>query len=564
MSGLRAERPEPSLAEYDELPYDCLPFAQTHPARLATLARLFGIEPPAVEHCRVLELGCGNGNNLIPMAAALPGARFIGIDLSAGQVATGRAMIAAAGLTNIELRHADIASIDQRAGTFDYIIAHGVYSWVPPEIRDRVLAIARANLAPNGVAYVSYNTLPGWSTTGTLRDMMMFQARNVDDPADRLRAGRELMDFLAQSIPDSPYGSLAREEIAFLRQQPDEYVAHDHMGEFNTPVYFHQFAAHAARHHLQYLCEAELSMMVVGGLAPATVAAMRKLAKGIVEFEQLTDILRHRAFRQTLLVHESAKVDRRIGPQSIAPFAIASPATLATQATQATPHSANSANPANAQAVFIARNGSRFGVANPLTRAALMHLIERWPESVPFAELSEVARGSATSVDGVSRVPGQETGAEEVLATELLQLCASGIAELRLWDPNPSSTIPDRPMVSPLARLQARRGVEMTTLLHHSMRLDSFERALVPLLDGHRDIAALAAALAAAGIPAASRVANPVVGGGDTLVTLRSALSRLAKAGALMKERWSRHASRVLTATYAVLSCLLAFESEVA
>ena len=555
MSGLRAERPEPSLAEYDELPYDCLPFAQTHPARLATLARLFGVEPPAVERCRVLELGCGNGNNLIPMAAALPGARFIGIDLSAGQVATGRAMIAAAGLTNIELRHADIASIDQRAGTFDYIIAHGVYSWVPPEIRDRVLAIARANLALNGVAYVSYNTLPGWSTTGTLRDMMMFQARNVDDPADRLRAGRELMDFLAQSIPDSPYGSLAREEIAFLKQQPDEYVAHDHMGEFNTPVYFHQFAAHAARHHLQYLCEAELSMMVVGGLAPATVAAMRKLARGIVEFEQLTDILRHRAFRQTLLVHESAKVDRRIGPQSIAPFAIASPATLAT------PHSAN---PTNAQTVFIARNGSRFGVANALTRAALMHLIERWPESVPFAELSEVARRSATSVYGVSAVPGQEQGAEEVLATELLQLCASGIAELRLWDPNPSSTIPGRPMVSPLARLQARRGVEITTLLHHSMRLDPFERALVPLLDGHRDIAALAAALAAAGIPAASRAANHVVSGGDTLVTLRSALSRLAKAGALMKDRWSRHGSRVLTATYAALSCLLVFESEVA
>ena len=553
MSHARAEQPELSLAEYDELPYDCLPFPQTHPSRLAALARLFGIEAPSVETCRVLELGCGNGNNLIPMAAALPGARFTGIDLSAGQIATGRTSIAAAGLTNIELRHADIASVDHRDGTFDYIIAHGVYSWVPPEVRDRVMAIARANLAPNGVAYVSYNTLPGWATTGTLRDMMMFQARDVDDPADRLRAGRELLDFFAQSIPESPYGSLAREEIAFLKQQPDEYVSHDHMGEFNTPVYFHQFAAHAAQHRLQYLCEAELSMMVLGGLAPATVAAMRKLAKGIVPFEQLTDILRHRAFRQTLLVHESAKVDRRIGPHSIAPFAIASSVTVAT------PHSAT---PPNAPMVFVARNGNRFGISNALTRAALLHLIERWPESVPFAELSEVARRSLTPASSIGVAGGHEHGGPETLATELLQLCASGIAELRLWNPNLSATVSDRPMVSPLARLQARRGSELTTLLHHSLRLDAFERALVPLLDGNRDMPALAEALEVNGVTAAWRSANPALNGADVSVALRNSLSRLAKAGALMKDRWSRQASRVATATYAALGCLLALECE--
>src|SRR4051812_30009418 len=113
MSGARAVRYDASLPEYDELPYDCLPFAQTHPGRLASLAQLFGLQPPAVETCSVLELGCGNGNNLIPMAAALPAARFTGIDLSARQVESGRALIAAAGLTNIELRQADIASIDR-------------------------------------------------------------------------------------------------------------------------------------------------------------------------------------------------------------------------------------------------------------------------------------------------------------------------------------------------------------------------------------------------------------------------------------------------------------------
>ena len=113
-------RPAPlTLAAYDELPYDSQPLPQTHPSRLSTLARLFGLAPPAIETCRVLELGCANGNNLIPMAAALPGARFVGVDLSARQIADGRALIADAGLDNIELRHADIQSISARDGEFD-------------------------------------------------------------------------------------------------------------------------------------------------------------------------------------------------------------------------------------------------------------------------------------------------------------------------------------------------------------------------------------------------------------------------------------------------------------
>ena len=549
MSSVRAEWREPSLSAYDELPYDCLPFPQTHPARLHALALLFGLQPPAVETCRVLELGCANGNNLIPMAGALPGARFVGVDLSARQVENGQALIAAAGLTNIELRHADIASIGAQDGTFDYIVAHGVYSWVPPEVRDRLLAICRANLAPNGVAYVSYNTLPGWSTNGMIREMMLFQARDIEDSAGRMHAARSLLDFLAGAIPDTPHGALAREEMAFIRQQPDEYVAHDHMGECNDPVYFHQFAAHAARHGLKYLAEAEFSMMSLGGLLPQTIAAMRKLAPDIVAFEQLTDILRHRSFRQTLLVHDSAPIDRRLGAHSIAPLAIASPVSVAPR---------NPASPPNAPVVFVARNGNRFGIGNALTRAALLHLIERWPESVRFAELYEAARQALPPATGLMAVEGDS--GPETLGAELLQLYAAGIAELRAWDPEPSATISERPMASRLARLQAQRGGELTTLLHQPLRLNPFERALVPLLDGKRDLATLADALAANGIAAARHTAYRATARSDGTDALRNALRRLAKAGALMKDRWPGQVARITTAANATFSLLLALE----
>lgn len=553
MSSARAEKAEHAHSEYDLLPYDCLPFPQTHPARLAALALLFGLEPPAVETCRVLELGCGNGNNLIPMAGALPGARFTGVDLSARQVEDGQALIAAAGLTNIELRHADITSIGAQDGSFDYIVAHGLYSWVPPKVRDRVLAICRANLAPDGVAYVSYNTLPGWSTNGMIRDMMLFKARDIESTSERTRAGRGLLDFLASAIPDTPYGALAREEIAFIQQQPDEYVAHDHMGECNDPVYFHQFAEHAARHRLQYLAEAEFSVMGLGGLPPQTIAAMRKLAPDIVAFEQLTDILRHRSFRQTLLVHDSARIDRRLGAHSIAQLAIASPVTVAPR---------NLASPANAPVVFVARNGNRFGIGNALTRAALLHLIERWPESVRLDELHEAARRALPPAPGATGSQGQRNGdgGPKALGAELLQLYAAGIAELRSWDPEPSAAIPERPMASRLARLQAQRGGELTTLLHQPLRLDPFERALVPLLDGNRDLAMLADALVANGIAAAKQGNYRATARGDVADAVRNALRRLARAGALMKDRWPGKMAHITTAASAAFAILFSLE----
>jgi cyclopropane fatty-acyl-phospholipid synthase-like methyltransferase len=151
---------EPVPTTYDELPYINKAFPQTHPDRLATLGRLFGLTPPDLETCRVLELGCASGDNLVPMALGLPNARFVGIDLSGHQIEQGQRQVSALGLSNIELRQFDIANIDASWGKFDYIVSHGIYSWIPAPVRERLLAICRDNLAPNGIAYVSSTRFP--------------------------------------------------------------------------------------------------------------------------------------------------------------------------------------------------------------------------------------------------------------------------------------------------------------------------------------------------------------------------------------------------------------------
>ena len=92
---------------YDRVPYPGLPFAQTHPDRLATLAILFGLAPAPVTGCRVLELGCGDGGNLIPMAFEQPGSEFLGIDLARSGIEQGRRAIESLGLPNIRLEQAD-------------------------------------------------------------------------------------------------------------------------------------------------------------------------------------------------------------------------------------------------------------------------------------------------------------------------------------------------------------------------------------------------------------------------------------------------------------------------
>ena len=170
---------------YDEVPYESHPFAQTHPSRLFTVGTLFGLRPTPVQRCRVLELGCAAGGNLIPMAEYLPDSEFVGLDLSARQVEDGKKLIADFGLKNLTLKHASILDVDASYGTFDYVICHGVYSWVPSSVQDKVLDICAKQLTPNGIAYISYNTYPGWHMRGMIRDMMQFHSGRFDSPQNR-------------------------------------------------------------------------------------------------------------------------------------------------------------------------------------------------------------------------------------------------------------------------------------------------------------------------------------------------------------------------------------------
>jgi SAM-dependent methyltransferase len=200
---------------YDNVPYPSGAYPQSHPRRLATLGALFGMQPADILTARVLELGAADGSNLIPMAAELPQATFVGIERAGIQARTGQATIKELGLRTITLLHRDMLDVDAQLGQFDYIIAHGVFSWVPGEVQDKTLSICKQNLEPNGIAYVSYNTYPGWHMRGMMRDMMLFHTSQFTDPQTKVQQARALVEFLADSVPtkNNPYGLWLTQEL---------------------------------------------------------------------------------------------------------------------------------------------------------------------------------------------------------------------------------------------------------------------------------------------------------------------------------------------------------------
>jgi SAM-dependent methyltransferase len=259
-------------SSYDQIPYISLAFPQTHPDHLAGIARLFALRPPDITACRVLELGCASGGNLLPMAFNLPGSEFIGIDLSQKQVDDGRHAIAALGLRNVRIEPASIADVDEGWGPFDYIICHGVFSWVERDVQDHILTIASRNLSPNGIAYVSYNTYPGWHMREMVRHTMRYHAEQFSDPREQVEQARAMLTFLATaSAGTGAYHELMSGEAERLSRSPDSYVFHEHLERTNLPVYFHEFIERAERAGLQYLSEAVVSEMLTS-LFPAPVA----------------------------------------------------------------------------------------------------------------------------------------------------------------------------------------------------------------------------------------------------------------------------------------------------
>jgi cyclopropane fatty-acyl-phospholipid synthase-like methyltransferase/methyltransferase-like protein len=465
-----------SATLYDDVFYPGRVYEHTHPNRLATLATLYWMSPAPVERCRVLELGCGVGGNLLPMAFQYPDSEFVGIDLSGTTIARGQSNVSALGLTNIKLQHCDIMDVDASFGKFDYIMAHGVYSWVPPAVRDKMMAIFSDNLAPQGVCYVSYNAHPFSHTRDLAREMMLFHTRHLSDMTQKVSQARAIMKFLSEgSKADSVHGAMMRDQYNRVMKMQDEVLFHDDLNEIAEAFLLHRVVEQAGRHGLQYLSDAEFSRRNLAGYPEEVRAALQRFPDDeFMARDQYQDFVDGHGFRRTLLCHAGLTLRRHVDMDFVRRFFL-----LGTT----DPVSEDFCLTDASDMQFRTQEGSTLSVSHPLLKSAYLCLGRAWPHALTFDELVEEACRQLASANAAS--PGKED--VQILVEAMFVLACSGEVSFQVSRPNLTTKISDRPMASLLARRQLENGTLLTNLLHQSVRLEGDqELRIFQLLDGTR------------------------------------------------------------------------------
>lgn len=478
--------PAGTLAGYDEVPYESFAIPETHPDYLGSLGVLLGIGAAPADRCRVLELGSAAGGNLIPLAYHLPDSECLGVELSARQAGLGQALIGELGLTNCRLLHRDILDLDpdptRGLGRFDYILVHGVYSWVPEPVREHILRLCGGLLSEQGIAFLSYNVLPGWRHRGVLRDMLLHHCRDAGTAVERIARARDLLGLLAAGLAGDtrPEAQLLRRELEYLEGARTSYLFHEYLENTNAPEIFSAFMERAKRQGLRYLADARLHTLFPSSLSPAAQAVLDRFETQS-EVEQYMDFLTLRPFRRSLLVRAQVQPNLDIDLGRLLAFRLYADleATEAPALDQILPQTYRMAGEAT------------FTLEHPLTKVLVEGLAAIYPNAAPFPRLLEEAKRRVAQSGSPSLAEGTRSCLSEVFSL----YCSGGLGLSRREVSWPTR-VSERPCATPLVRAQAAAGEgHAATVRHRVVTLDPLAAQLLRVMDGTRDRSALIDAL---------------------------------------------------------------------
>lgn len=466
------------MHNYDTIPYESLPFAETHPQRLSLLGRFFGIATTDPDNCRFLELGSASGGNLIPMAWYNPRCEFVGIELEAKQVAAGQKIIDATGLQNIQLLQGDIAEIGHELGEFDFIVTHGVYSWIPDQVRAAMLQLYKKCLKPNGIGYISFNTRPGWHARSMIREMLMYHLRDTADPVDRLNRALTYIDMMVDvhSALDTAQSRYLLEEFRYMQTAHPSYVFHEFLEEYNQAFFFRDFVTDIGHHQLRFLCESQLGSMFASRYGAKAEACVDNYPD-ITEQEQYLDYFSQRTLRQSLICHQQVTPDYDIDLSILD--------TLACNSNLKPPARLDLRN--NRPQSFVSASGKQYEITDPIARLMLQSIYQSYPDAVFLNQvLADVQQEFLTKTR--EQAPTENADWQ----TEIFSLFASDALQLVQSEVRFDRTIRDTPCAHELARSQVMSGQQPVSPWLETINLDTFARQLLVYLDGSRNLDMLA------------------------------------------------------------------------
>lgn len=461
---------------YDSVPYTEYPYPQTRPDSLYTMARLFGMSPPDYKKARVLELGCASGANLIPMAQYFPESKFVGIDLSSTQIQKGQKTIQDTGLKNIELKHQSILDFDPAAqDPFDYVIVHGVFSWVPKEVQEGILKIAKDSLSENGLAYISYNVLPGWNQVKTVRDMMLYHATNFETPQEKVQQGLLLLEFIYNNMNDkNPSKAAIRTEYETLKSQPASYIFHDHFEAYNDPMYFKDFMAMAKENDLQYVGDISLHSMYLGNLGKEAQEKLSTIGD-IVRAEQYSDFVVNRRFRSSILCKKGMMINRSLQPEAVENFYVETP--MVFENNQKLEEAALT-DKSEIEAYVKKQNAVK--TSSPALKVALNTMISNMPHTTSMQDILKTVFKTLPDLD--------QAQTRQDLFAHFLNFGLKGLVSFSSEPVACVTEKTEKPMVFPLIRYQAKEKAHVTNVYHKIIQLSDVQRVLFQSMDGQSDM----------------------------------------------------------------------------
>lgn len=466
---------------YTEVPYHSDAFSQSCPENLEAVATLFGLAPAPSATARVLELGCASGGNILPYAARNPDSTCIGIDLVELQIQQGQAIVEAAQVSNLSLITLSIEDVDASFGLFDYIVCHGVYSWVPASVQDAILRICKNNLSPRGVAYISYNTYPGWKTKEIVRDAMLLRAGAGKSAQEKLGRAKGMVEFMHQRAnPDSVLKAVLNEALPMLEKSGDHYLTHEYLELCNAPCYFKDFLNRADAYGLSYLAEAQPQIMFANNFGEHIAGPLlAELSHSQIELEQYLDFVVNRAFRQTLIIPSAFGSNLQYAV-SHAPFESLHYAGIFE------PEQTDRPGTISVRSVC---NGVSLHISDTIQQAAIEALHAAYPSTLSFEQLL-ITTQTVTQRN--------VTECTEQLRRFLEFLLVSGAVRYRAQAVVAARTPSEKPVALPLERLKAQRlplvpvRYPVSNLWHDALILDPIEHCLIAALDGTKDRDALA------------------------------------------------------------------------
>lgn len=485
---------------YDESPYEGYAYWFTHPDHLRVMAHAHGLSPTPPASARVLELGCGDGGNLLSLASLYPEATFVGLDLSLVHIETARTTATACALPHVSFVHGDLSDVPANLGPFDYIIAHGVYAWIPDEARDRLLATIASHLAREGVAVVSYNAWPGQHDLEPLRELMRLHCSAIADPAARVRQARNISRLWVKQVASREpelRSAVAERLNQLVEGSSDQILRHDWLSEDEHPVHFAEFCDHAARFGLAWLDNAQPASQRPDNLDEEARDLLLGIPRGVRQ-QQYLDFFENTRFRVTLLAR-AASIQAAPAPGSVpevAGFRLDRMADLSVESRlDFDPWAPESRF---RPAVLVETPSGYLEVSGAPLRIALSTLYHHAPSAVPLPILFDevldqlVAEnqdgGLTTTEEGRARLFG-------LLLTELVRFWTRELVHFWFEPPVLPSPrrLPRHPTTPSLQRHLARRSRFLPNLAHRHCELDEPRLQLLAALDGSLDRDALSA-----------------------------------------------------------------------